>query len=150
MKVELIPIFHSVGLLDGFWDNFENRVRSRAKAVSGDLYGHYLPGDRFYFGVKDELYIRNSFKTVIYGKVSKTEIKYRHGKDPLCCLLMIIMFLFAAIGSIHLPVTSYIEHLGTLFVFLWIPSHIYSDNVMDRLYREMLNMNQSEKTIENR
>ena len=150
MKIELIPKVNIVETSEMFWDNFQNCVETREKAVPNGLYGHYLPGDRFYFGVKDEPYIRNSFKTVIYGKVSKTEIKYRYGKDPLCCLLMIIMFLFAAIGSIHLPVTSYIEHLGTLFVFLWIPSHIYSDNVMDRLYREMLNMNQSEKTIENR
>ena len=146
MKIELIPLFHSVQMVDEFWDNFENRVKGRAKAVSGDLYGHYLPGDRFYFGIKDEMYIRNSFKTVMYGKVSKTGIKYRYGKDPLSCLLMIVFFLFAAISSIHLPIKSLIELLGILFICLWIPSHIYSKKVMDRLYREMMIMNKSENT----
>ena len=138
--LELIPKTHSIEATDKFWDNFESQVKSRTIAIPGDFYGHYLPEDRFYFGYKDEPYIRNSFKTVMYGKVTETEIKYRFGKDPFSCLLMIAIYLIAIINSIHFPLLSNIQFLGLMFVCMWIPMHIYSKNSRDQLYQALLDM----------
>lgn len=122
-----------------FWDRFDSEITCACSNTSDKYYGHYLPGDRFYFGRKNEPYIRNSFKTVIYGRVYGDRVEYSYGKDPVTWAIVAVMFVMMIIFLIkgHFPFASSITFLGIAVLLFSVPMSICLTREKKALYQQL-------------